>query len=104
MRCVVARRRRMHELSETGNRPPLFSVNAITEWNWRQPVETEAYPIVVGTRLTTELGAKLDALAQQSRRTKAATLRLLVERATLADLDATRLRWPREGSADGRNV
>ena len=42
--------------------------------------------IVVSTRLTAELAAKLERLAAQTQRSQSAVIRMLIERAGLGDL------------------
>lgn len=56
--------------------------------------DDEPATISAGVRLTPTLAAKLDRLAKRTHRTRAQVLRLLIQRATISDLDA---RLPREG-------
>jgi predicted transcriptional regulator len=52
--------------------------------------DEEPATVSAGVRLTPTLAAKLDGLARRTHRTRAQVLRLLLERATLSDLDARR--------------
>lgn len=56
--------------------------------------DDEPATISAGVRLTPTLATKLDRLAKLTHRTRAQVLRLLIQRATISDLDA---RQPREG-------
>jgi len=52
--------------------------------------DDEPATVSAGVRLTPTLATKLDSLAKRTHRTRAQVLRLLLERATIADLDARR--------------
>ena len=52
--------------------------------------DDEPATVSAGVRLTPTLASKLDSLAKRTHRTRAQVLRILLERATLSDLDARR--------------